>query len=209
MRITIFGATGGIGSALLAQALEGGHEVRVLVRQRKKVSPHPLITIEEGDVLDQHAVNSVIDTETTAVLSAFAARRREQPINERGTENIARAMSNCGVDRFIGVSAAAMYSDSYDSFLLRAILKPILRRVFKDEYGDLQKMEHTLRESHLLWSLVVPPRLVDGPYTGRYRTAINHNVQNAFAVRRSHVARCMLAAVEDASTFQRMIYVAD
>jgi putative NADH-flavin reductase len=61
MKVTIFGATGFSGQAILAEVIKQGHEVTILVRDASKVSiQHKNLTIVEGNVLDPQTVASVI-----------------------------------------------------------------------------------------------------------------------------------------------------
>ncbi|MBV8197598.1 MAG: NAD(P)H-binding protein [Candidatus Eremiobacteraeota bacterium] len=209
MRLTIFGVTGGIGSSLVEQALAAGHTVDALVRNPNGLKPRPALTVHSGDILNESDVRKVIRDDTDAVLSAFAARASEKTaINQAGTANISRVMETARVRRFIGISASAMYSDRYDNLVIR-LAKPVLRRVFKSSYEDLQRMESDLRASNIDWSLVVPPRLTDKSYTGHYHIAIDHNVPGAFDARRSHVADCMLRIIGDASAMRHLVFVGD
>ena len=57
MKITVIGATRGIGLALVKMALERGHEVTALVRDPKKIPlEHPKLKICVGDILSKSSV---------------------------------------------------------------------------------------------------------------------------------------------------------
>ena len=209
MRVVVFGATGGIGTATVDQALSAGHELTVLARSPQKLGETGrLVTTVQGDVKDPDAVRAAISPNTDAVVSALGARPGEGSAIAAGTANIISAMRAACVRRMIGVSASAIYIDRYDGPFLR-LAKPIVQRVLREHYDDLRAMESELRRSRLEWSLVVPPRLVDKPLTGRYRSAIGHNVPNAFMIRRADVAHCILHILEDSLTFESLVFVAN
>jgi putative NADH-flavin reductase len=68
MKITIFGATGFSGQAILAEALKQGHVVSILVRDASKVQiKHPNLTIVEGNVLDAPTVTSVLNHQEAVI----------------------------------------------------------------------------------------------------------------------------------------------
>lgn len=70
-KIMLIGATGFVGSALLKEALERGHEVTVVVRHPPKLAlSHPRLTVVEGDVADSDFLASRMKG-TDAVVSAF------------------------------------------------------------------------------------------------------------------------------------------
>lgn len=74
MKVLIFGATGGTGRALVAQALEQGHAVTAFARDPAKVqSKHPNLTVAQGNMLDPASVEAAVKGQD-AVLSALGTR---------------------------------------------------------------------------------------------------------------------------------------
>ena len=54
MKLLVLGATGGTGKHIVSQALEAGHEVTVLARDRAKAGPEqPRLRVVEGDVAER------------------------------------------------------------------------------------------------------------------------------------------------------------
>ena len=73
MNITVFGATGSVGSECVAQCLEANHDVTVLVRTLSKL-PGELrdrVSLVEGDGLDAEAVARALGNETEGILFAI------------------------------------------------------------------------------------------------------------------------------------------
>ncbi len=52
MKIVVFGATGGTGKNVVAQALAAGHEVVAIAREPGAVEARPRLAVHQGDVLD-------------------------------------------------------------------------------------------------------------------------------------------------------------
>ena len=50
MKIALISATGFVGSAILQEALQRGHEVTAIVRNPEKVNPHPKLRPHKADV---------------------------------------------------------------------------------------------------------------------------------------------------------------
>ena len=68
MKVTIFGATGFSGQAILSETIRQGHEVTVLVRDASKVHiKHKNLTIVEGNVLDSTVVASVLHNQEAVI----------------------------------------------------------------------------------------------------------------------------------------------
>ena len=61
MKLIVFGATGGVGQALVNQALDKGFEVTAFVRTPAKLkSKHDNLTVIQGDAFNQDDVTAAI-----------------------------------------------------------------------------------------------------------------------------------------------------
>lgn len=168
MNVLIFGATGGTGQQLVAQALTQGHVVTAFVRNPTKfktTAPH--LHIVQGDVLQYTAVkNAMADQE--AVLCALGT-----PVSDRttmranGTNHIIQAMAACGVRRLVCQTSLG-FGDSQAllPFHFKYFVVPfILRHAFADH----EQQERYIKESRLDWIIVRPGNMTNGARTGRYR----------------------------------------
>jgi len=70
MQIVLIGATGFVGSAILKEALERGHEVTAVARDRDKLPPHAALHAHSVDVYDPDQLARLIRGHD-AVISAF------------------------------------------------------------------------------------------------------------------------------------------
>jgi putative NADH-flavin reductase len=156
-----------------------------------------------------------------AVISGLGPRRlAEAGITAPGTRAIVSAMRAAGVRRLVVVSAAPIGTvpspgrpnppryDPGDGFFMRHLLGPLIKAVVRRHYADLAVMEDVLRESDLDWTVVRPPRLTDGPRTGRYRTALGQNLRGGTHVSRADVADLMLATLDRAETIGQSVGIA-
>lgn len=203
MRITILGATGGIGGHLLTWALETGHQVHVLARDPEALSPaaphDPAagLTVTRGDALDSAALTEAV-AGADAVLSALGPRGAKAPALLAGAAaNTVAAMRKTGARRLICVSAAGAFitADPRTSWLV----KQILPRVLAKPFADVRRMEDAVRESDLDWTLVRATRLVNTPLTGRYRVAPDYPPAGGGKISRADVAHFMAAALTEDS----------
>jgi hypothetical protein len=129
-------------------------------------------------------------------------------------------MQTTGVRRIVVVSAApigtvsspgrpvAPSHDAGEGFLMRNLLSPITKVVFRKTYADLARMEDVLRDSGLDWTAVRPPRLTDKPLTGIYRTAYGQNLPRGLSISRADVAHLMLAVIDQPEAIKQTIGVA-
>ncbi|EFG64790.1 NAD(P)-dependent oxidoreductase [Streptomyces sp. SPB074] len=212
MRLTVFGATGGVGGEAVRRALAAGHEVTPVVRDPARLDARGagLEVVRSGLEASGELAGAVAGRD--AVLSGLGASNKAQArtgLAERLTRTVLAAMEAAGTRRLVVVSAAPLAPPSRDTaFLDRAVLG-MIDTLLKPVYEDLRAMERLLRESGTDWTPVRPPRLTDGPLTGAYRTAVDANPPKSRTISRANVAHAMLAAAADPSLAGHALGVAD
>jgi putative NADH-flavin reductase len=197
MKLTVFGASGGIGTELVRQGLDAGHHVTAVVREasRLAVEPHPNLKVVVADVMDPAAIAPAV-AGREAVLSALGTRvSGPTTVNSDGARSIIQAMQDAGVRRLLMVSVAGIHTKGDDPFT-RFVVKPILGRILRHSFADVRQMETLVRNSGLDWSLVCPPRLTNGKRSGKVRSNAERNVRGGFTIARADVAAYLLGAVK-------------
>ncbi|TDW19651.1 NAD(P)-dependent oxidoreductase [Kribbella kalugense] len=211
MRITVFGATGGIGGHVVRQALDAGHKVTAVVRTSSTFEvEHPSLDVVRVPGLDaEEPLREAMDG-STAVISAVGARgRKDGPVASSSTRSILAAMKASGVRRFVAVSAAPLGPVPPDeSFLNRRVVYPMINAFAADVYADLRLMEAEIMSSGLDWRIVRPPKLNNKRLTGHYRTFVGGTVPKGYLVSRADVAHLMLAVIDDPATVGQPVGVA-
>jgi putative NADH-flavin reductase len=211
MRISVFGASGGIGTEVVRQSLAAGDEVIAVVRNAAAlgVGPSKRLTVVNAQVTDAEAIVPAVEA-SEAVVSALGPRRGDAAgICSQGATSVIQAMVKAGVRRLVVVSAGGAFIDDGDGFFTRTLVKPwIVQRLFRDGFADLRVMEREVRASGLDWTIVRPPRLLDRPHTGRYRTAVDRNVRGGYQISRADVADGIRRAIIDPTTTGHTIAVA-
>ena len=118
-KLFLTGATGFLGGHVLAQALDLGHEIAVLVRDPAKLAPelvkHPNLTIYMGDVLDADSLNRALNSPVDALFHIAASTNMwarnnaaQTQVNVQGIANVLAAAKG-KVGRFIDTSTVAVY----------------------------------------------------------------------------------------------------
>ena len=85
---------------------------------------------------------------------------------------------------------------------------PFISAFLRDTYVDLGEMEDEMRRSTTEWTVVRPPKLVDKPLTGTYRTVVGANVPRGYSISRADTAHLMLAVLDDPATIGQAVGVA-
>lgn len=152
-RIAVFGATGQVGSRMIACLLAEQHLVQVLVREKSRLTiQSEKLTVIEGDVLDYQSVEKcVAGSEAVYVLLGTKDNLPTQ-VYSAGTGNVLQAMNQHGVKRIICLSSAGVLG--YDGgFMFGRIIVPLFLR---HPYRDKRKQLDILSQSDTDWTLVRP-----------------------------------------------------
>lgn len=85
---------------------------------------------------------------------------------------------------------------------------PLVSKVLRPVYDDLRVMEAAVHRSATDWTVVRPPRLLDKPLRGTYRTAYGVNPRGAGVIGRADIAHAMLALAVDPAAVGQDVGVA-
>jgi putative NADH-flavin reductase len=207
MRLTVFGATGGTGRAVITQALDAGDKVTVLARRPEALAEFgDEITVVGGDVLDLGAVVAAVDG-AEVVISALGIgmHRHATTVYSQGTANIVAAMLDARVARLLVVSTSSL---ELPRRLSERAVAAMLHRILAKPYADMALMEDAVRAGDLDWTLVRAARLTNGPVTGRYRTVVDAKLRGCWSISRADVAHYCLTHAADADTFRHTVEMA-
>ena len=187
LRLFILGATGRVGRALVDQGLQRGHQISAFVRSPEKLGPaRPGLTALRGDPRSSAELSGVLAGHD-AVLSALGpVGLGATTIHRDAARSTVTAMHAAGVPRLLVVSAAMLFANAgIAAALLR---KTLLRNVAE----DCAAMENVVLASDIDWTIVRPPRLTNGPLTGRYALAVDRMPRGSVSVSRADVGHFML-----------------
>jgi uncharacterized protein YbjT (DUF2867 family) len=221
MRIVVLGATGRTGRAVIERLLSMGDEAVAVTRSPGPDAFAPTVMVVRADLASADPGLERAFRGADAVVSTLGHRgQADDGVLEAGARATVAAMRATGVDRLLAVSAAPVGTipspdnphpprrDPGDDAVTALLLAPIVRRVFARAYADSARMEDVLRSSGLRWTIARPPRLVDGPATGRIRTALDRNVRGGRSIRRSDLAAWLVDAARDPTTEGHSVGVA-
>jgi len=206
--ILVFGASGGTGLEVVEQALEAGHKVTAILRHPDKFPiRHEQLRIIKGDVLNSISYENTFFG-MDVVISCLGTRNREATVvYSQGVTNILQAMQKVGMDRIICLSAGAVEIAPNTSFLMKFLIKNILQKLFKYSYADMLLMEGILHGSNLNWTVIRPPRLLNGDRTGKYRTSINEIIPNMSSLNRADLADYIIHHLDDEKTYKSKVEI--
>jgi len=167
-----------VGGYILNNLLQGDHNVTALVRQPKKIVPYQRLMIIHGNVLNKkdiakalsgiELVISALSTDGTTTLSV-------------SMQLIIEAMKKRMIKRIITIGTAGILQSQMDPSLLRYQTKESKRKsTWAAE--EHHKVFRLLRESDVPWTIICPPYLSSGNFTGYYRIERNVLPQDGVAI---------------------------
>ena len=206
--ILVFGASGGTGLEVVEQALEAGHSVTAILRNPDAFPiRHEQLRIIQGDVLKPQGYENTFFG-MDLVISCLGSRNREATtIYSQGVTNIIQAMKKLKMDRIICLSAGGVEIAPNASFIMKFLMKNILQKILKYSFADMLLMEKIVHESGLNWTVIRPPRLLNGDKTGKYRTSINEFIPKMSSLTRSDLADYILHHLDDEKTYKSKVEI--
>jgi uncharacterized protein YbjT (DUF2867 family) len=215
MKITVFGASGGIGTHVVDLAAQRGHAVRAVYRATPQVPPPGQAEVLTGpDIFDPGFAAQAIrgaDVVITALGPNFTKHHNPRTrmisppdLHQRLARTLIPAMTSTGAPaRLISVSTGSM--GPADAVMgagprllfrfFRTVMAPNLGRVGR----DLQAMENELGASGLDWYALRPVKLTDGSLTGHVQAGGRFTMKT---ISRADVAWYALRLAEDPSPGQ-------
>lgn len=170
MKIALIGATGFIGSRLLAELTSRGHDVTAIVRNPEKVPAGPRVTARKGDVFDRDGLAALLAGHD-AVISSVHYSASDPAV-------LLAAVKQSGVKRYLVVGGAGSLEVAPGVKLFDT---PEFPAIYLDEarkggaYLELLKAE-----TGLDWTFLSPSALIQpGERTGKFRLGIDQLLVDA------------------------------
>jgi putative NADH-flavin reductase len=188
MKIALFGANGGTGRVLAAQALDASHQVTAITRHPETFGlEHEQLRVVAGDAMDAASVSSAVAGQD-AVLSTLGVPFGKEPISiySVGTGHIVAAMTEHGVRRLACVSSSAVdpHDDPEEGWLFTRVLQPyVVNGIGKTTYDDMRRMEAIVAASDLDWTIVRPSGLFGAPAVSDYRVSASGHLSGRYTSR--------------------------
>ena len=160
MKVALIGASGNVGSRILNELLNRGHEVTGIVRHTEKLPRNDRLTAKRGDINDEDGLAQLLDGHD-AVISAV----RFQSTN---AQSLIEAVKSAGVKRLLVVGGAGSLEVTPG---VQLVDTPNFPEAYKPEALAGRDFLDTLRgERKLDWTFLSPSALfMPGERTGTFR----------------------------------------
>jgi len=180
MKIALIGASGFVGSKVLAEALRRGHKVTAIVRRPERLAPHRNLRAVNVDVLHRDELARLLAGHDVIISSYNPARGVPGPEvfhrHVRGHRAIIAAAKKSGVKRFLAVGGAASLKTPAGIELLDSPDFPTAFEAFKPGIRGTRELYYLLKkEPGLDWVFLSPSVMIaPGKRTGKFRLGKDH-----------------------------------
>jgi len=196
-RITIFGASGRVGSRLLEQSLASGYTVTAFVREANRIwVRHERLRVVEGDLRDAEVVADAVKGADAVICALGTVQDDEGNALTVATQNIVAAMRRHGVARLVALAGIEVTSTRDEPSAGRSLLLGVKRMLGGSSVRDAEGMVQVIRSSELEWTIVRAPRLTNRRRSGDYRVGYLP-VGPRSSISRADVAAFMLSQLSD------------
>lgn len=195
MKIAVLGATGRTGTPLVDELLRRGHELSVLVRTPDKLGERrDRVRVVTGSSTDPQALDQLL-AGVDAVVSALGPTNKEANLHSETAKSLVAVMPRHGVTRFVGISGAGIDVPGDQKGARDKVVSFLIQKLGGKVVADKPAEYRVLAASDLDWTLVRPPRLQDGPATGR----VDHDAHTpgrSSSIRRADLAVFLVDVLE-------------
>ncbi|MBS0451582.1 MAG: NAD(P)-dependent oxidoreductase [Proteobacteria bacterium] len=191
MKIALIGATGQVGSRLLAEALQRGHQVSAIARRAAALAPRAGLTPIALDVADTGKLTAALAGHDVAIVSVKYSVVDASPI--------LKAIEQADVQRVLVVGGAGSLQVAPGVDLVDT---PTFHDAYKGEALAAREILRQLRAgSPLDWTLVSPSALlVPGERTGKFRIGGNDLLVDANGASSISIEDLAVALIDELET---------
>ena len=180
MKIALIGATGFIGSAVLQEALDRGHQVTGIQRHPEKLPQHPNLVARKGDVRDETETTELVEG-YDAVISAYSPGRDVPDVYQEhlsGYRSIIDGVKKAGVKRLLVVGGAGSLEVAPG---VQVVDSPEFPEEWKPGALATREVLYLLRdEPGLEWTFLSPSGVIaPGERTGQFRLGTDQLLTDA------------------------------
>jgi putative NADH-flavin reductase len=203
MRIVVLGAAGRTGARVVELAAQRGHEVVAVARSRPRVPAG--VEARAADAADPAALREAV-AGAEAVISCLGVTKRST-----GRPSAAAARTLVQVlppgTRVVSVAGAGIDAPGDAKGRGARAISALTRLLAKEVVADKQEEHDLLAASGLRWTVVRPPRLVEGDATGEQRLTDEAPGLTAKPLPRADVAAAMVGLAVDGGWERRAPFV--
>lgn len=178
MKIILIGSTGFVGSHILDEALERGHEVHAIVRNIEKLKKkHPNLSLIQADIMEENELQDIFNAGYDAVISAYNPGWSNPDIYNDftiGYQSIINALKGSDIKRIITIGGAGSLTING----AKLVDDPNFpKEIYNGAKAASDLLDTLYTENSLDWTMISPAiNLIDGKRTNKFTLGKNSPV---------------------------------
>jgi putative NADH-flavin reductase len=208
VNVTVFGATGVIGSLAVRDLLTEGHNVTAYVRSPAKVPAdwNARVRVVVGELADADRIDDAV-AGADALISTLGPMLGRGPSGlplTEGARLIVAAMQRHGVHRYIGNGTPSVMDIRDRHTILTWLINAMGDRSKSIAFADMRSMTGQITKSDLDWTIVrfLAPR--NSPPSGVLRVGFFGQNSIGLAISRADIAAFTVAQLHDTTYIRAM-----
>ena len=205
MNITVFGATGHVGTLVVEKLLAGGHNVSAFTHGTHHFADNPRLRIIPGDIHKSEDIEKALN-DSEAVISCLGSwHTPTKDILTAAMTSIVPIAEEHGIKRIISLTGSAAYAPGDHLGIVdrlnRSMISLIAPKILKDGEAHIR----ILAESTLDWTVIRSPVMTNKDAT-KYRLDMNSPSPLA-TIPRAAVVAALVDSLEDARFIAAAPYI--
>jgi putative NADH-flavin reductase len=195
MQVTVFGASGKVGSLVVRRLLAQGYHVVAFVHSHNSFTEQPALRVVRGDIYNSHDITRALEG-SCAVMSALSSWHSQQKnILMNAMTHILPAMKSHGLRRIISLTGSDARDIDDKPGILQQMMHATLGVLAPKILHDSEEHLRLLHDSGLDWTVIRSPVMADFGATGHYRLSRELTVPWQ-TIARSDVAQAMVEQLD-------------
>lgn len=195
MNITIFGATGRVGQALLTEALNREHEITAVVRDVSRLKlEHERLHVVQGDILDPESVEKHAEGRE-AVISAYGPKFGMEEELLEAARSLVEGVRRAGTKRLLIVGGAGSLMTDEGVRLMDTPSFPAEFYPLAKAHADAYEI---YSQSGLEWTYLSPAAVLEeGRRSGNFRIGIDRLITDEIGSSRITIGDLAAALIDE------------
>jgi putative NADH-flavin reductase len=205
MKITIIGASAGVGLESVKRALKRNHKVTTLSRSEISLPSNQNLTMQQGSATNKNDLKKSIENAQAVIVALGTGKSMKATTLYSDFAKLlveVQQEKNTQIPFVIVTGFGAGESGKYNSFFMGLLFNLLLKAV----YADKSKMEEIITNSKLNWEIVRPGQLKDKPLTEKYRIENKlYKGINIGGINRADVADFLVKQAENTTELKKYV----
>lgn len=189
MKLFLLGGSGRTGKHVVQQGLSRGHNVTAVLRTPTALQPRERLRIVSGDPRRSDDLAPNLTDQDVVISCLGQSSRGDATLLRDATTATLEAMMRIGVRRYLVISQGLLFPS-------RNPIIALLRFLLSRHVADSSAMERLIQGSEIDWTIVRPPRLLEGDVQRGYRTKVNALPDGGWTLRYADLAAFLLDDAE-------------